>query len=126
MNKINRTILLIDDDLPLLLGLKTLLERSGYHVIARENSADGIKQAEKSQHDLIVCDVMMPKMDGYKVHEAMSANPLTHNIPFLFLSARASQEDKLKGFEDGADDYITKPFDIEELKLRVQGAIRRS
>ena len=125
MNKINRTILLIDDDLPLLLGLKTLLERSGYHVIARENSADGIKQAEKSQPDLIVCDVMMPKMDGYKVREAMSANPLTHNIPFLFLSARASQEDKLKGFEDGADDYITKPFDPRELVARIDAVFRR-
>ncbi|MBI5963489.1 MAG: hybrid sensor histidine kinase/response regulator [Chloroflexi bacterium] len=119
------TILVIDDDRPMLLGLKTLLERSGYDVIACENSVDGIKQSGESQPDLIVCDIMMPSLDGYKVREAMSANPLTHNIPFLFLSARASQDDKIKGFEDGADDYITKPFDPRELVARINAVFRR-
>ena len=119
------TILVIDDDRPMLLGLKTLLERSGYDVIACENSLDGIRQTEESQPDLIVCDIMMPHLNGYKVREAMSANPLTHNIPFLFLSARASQDDKIKGFEDGADDYITKPFDPRELVARINAVFRR-
>ncbi|MBK8420049.1 response regulator [Candidatus Villigracilis saccharophilus] len=66
--------------------------------------------AEESLPDLIVCDIMMPQMDGFKVREAISSNPRTHNIPFLFLSARASLDDKLKGLDDGADDYITETF----------------
>lgn len=120
-----QNILIIDDDQPMLLGLKALLERYGYNVTACENSLAGIKLAGESQPDLIVCDIMMPHTDGYKVREAISANPLTNNIPFLFLSARASQSDKLKGFEDGADDYITKPFDPRELVARINAALRR-
>lgn len=123
--KKSQTILIIDDDKPMLLGLKILLERSNYNVMACDNSLDGIKMAENTLPDLIVCDIMMPHMDGFKVREALSANPLTHNIPFLFLSARASLDDKLKGFEDGADDYITKPFDPRELVARINAVFRR-
>jgi len=109
----------------MLLGLKTLLERSNYNIMVCDNSLAGIKMAENALPDLIVCDIMMPFMDGFKVRESLSANPLTHNIPFLFLSARASLDDKLKGFEDGADDYITKPFDPRELVARINAAFRR-
>lgn len=120
-----QTILLVDDDKPMLLGLKTFLERNGYNVAACEKSTDAIKMAEESLPDLIVCDIMMPQMDGFKVREAISSNPRTHNTPFLFLTARASLDDKLKGLDDGADDYITKPFEPRELVARIQAVFRR-
>jgi signal transduction histidine kinase len=120
-----RTILVIDDDQPMLLGLKVLLERSGYKVQTCENSLSAIKIAEETQPNLIVCDVMMPLMDGFKVRDELSASPLTSGIPFLFLSARASQTDKLRGLEGGADDYVTKPFDPRELVARINAVFRR-
>jgi len=120
-----RTILVIDDDLPMLLGLRVLLERSGYQVKTCENSLSAIKMAEDIQPDLIVCDVMMPLMDGFKVRDELSNSPLTRGIPFLFLSARASQTDKLRGLEGGADDYVTKPFDPRELVARINAVFRR-
>lgn len=120
-----RTILVIDDDLPMLLGLRALLERSGYNVISSESSVAGIKLAKAALPDLIVCDIMMPKMDGYKVREEISQHPLTSNIPFLFLSARASQTDKLRGFDGDVDDYVTKPFDPRELVARIAAVFRR-
>lgn len=120
-----RTILVIDDDLPMLLGLRALLERSGYNVISSENSMAGIKLAKAALPDLIVCDIMMPMMDGYKVRKEISEHPLTNNIPFLFLSARASQTDKLRGFDGDVDDYVTKPFDPRELVARIAAVFRR-
>jgi two-component system sensor kinase len=120
-----RTILVIDDDLPMLLGLRALLERSGYRITTCNDSLAGIKMAEETQPDLIVCDVMMPLLDGFKVREELSTNPLVSNIPFLFLSARASQTDKLRGLEGGADDYVTKPFDPRELVARINAVFRR-
>ena len=120
-----RTILVIDDDLPMLLGLRALLERSGYNVISSENSVAGIKLAKAALPDLIVCDIMMPMMDGYKVRQEISQHPLTSNIPFLFLSARASQTDKLRGFDGDVDDYVTKPFDPRELVARIAAVFRR-
>ncbi len=120
-----RTILVIDDDLPMLLGLRALLERSGYNVISSENSLAGIKLAKAALPDLIVCDIMMPMMDGYKVRKEISDHPLTSNIPFLFLSARASQTDKLRGFDGDVDDYVTKPFDPRELVARIAAVFRR-
>jgi signal transduction histidine kinase len=121
----SHTLLVIDDDMPMLLGLRALLERSGYQVTTCANSLEGIKVAEKAQPDLIVCDVMMPLMDGFQVRETLAANPLTRSIPFLFLSARTSQTDKLRGLESGADDYITKPFDPRELVARINAVFRR-
>jgi two-component system sensor histidine kinase/response regulator len=123
--KEKRTILIIDDDQPMLMGLRVLLERSGYQVIVCNNSPSGITMAEESHPDLIVCDIMMPIMDGFKVRDEISANPFTKNIPFLFLSARASQTDKLRGLEGGADDYVTKPFDPRELVARINAVFRR-
>jgi signal transduction histidine kinase len=109
----------------MLLGLRALLERGGYKVTTCNNSLHSVKIAEETQPDLIVCDVMMPLMDGFKVRDELSNNPLTRGIPFLFLSARASQTDKLRGLEGGADDYITKPFDPRELVARINAVFRR-
>ena len=122
--KIN-TILIIDDEIKILLGLRGLLERGGYKVLTSDNSPDGIKIARERLPDLIICDIMLPILDGFKIKNIMVANPLTRDIPFMFLSARAAAADKLKGFELGADDYIVKPFDPKELLIRVDSLFSR-
>ena len=123
--KKTHTILVIDDEFKILLGLRVLLERSGYQVIICSDSQSGLQAAEESHPDLIICDVMLPLMDGFKIKEKLSACPLTKNIPFLFLSARVSKADKLSGFAAGADDYITKPFDPQELAARIKAIFHR-
>ncbi len=127
MNTANkpRTVLIIDDEIKILLGLRVLLERNGYKVIVCENGSYGLKMTEEVLPDLIICDVMLPMMNGYQVKEKISANPRTKDIPFLFLSARASKADKINGFAAGADDYITKPFDPQELAARIHAIFRR-
>ncbi len=123
--KKTHTILVIDDEFKILLGLRVLLERSGYQVIICKDSLSGIQTAEETHPDLIICDIMLPLMDGFKIREKISANPLTKDIPFLFLSARVSKADKLSGFAAGADDYITKPFDPQELAARIKAIFHR-
>jgi putative two-component system response regulator len=120
-----RTILIIDDEFKILLGLRALLERNGFKVITCEDSLCGIKTAAESLPDLIICDIMLPLMNGFKIREEISSNSLTKDIPFLFLSARASKADKISGFAAGADDYITKPFDPQELAARIHAIFRR-
>jgi len=125
MNGNPSSILIIDDEEPMALGLKTLLEREGYRVTTSNNGMDGIRLAQETLPHLIVCDIMMPKTDGFAVGKKLSENPATRNIPFLFLSARIGQTDKLRGLGSGADDYITKPFDPRELVARIEAVFRR-
>ena len=120
-----KTILIIDDEFHLLVGVKALLEYEGYKTASTSDSTAGLQMAKKIQPDLIICDVMMPFVDGFKVKEMLSGDPITKNIPFLFLSARASQTDKLRGLTIGADDYITKPFDHRELLARISAVFKR-
>ncbi len=108
----------------MLLGLQALLKRNDYNVTVCEDSISGFDLAERSQPDLIICDIMMPRMDGFKLREALIANQLTRDIPFLFLSARDSQADKIRGYKEGVDDYITKPFDPDELLARINSIFR--
>ncbi len=122
--KKSRAILVIDDDQTMLLGLQALLKQNKYNVTICEDSPSSIQLAGESQPDLIICDIMMPKMDGFKIREAMASNAATKDIPFLFLSARDTQADKLRGFKEGVDDYITKPFDPEELLARIHAIFR--
>ena len=114
-----RAILVIDDDQATLLGLKNLLGRNGYIVTICSDSRNSLKLAEESRPELIICDIMMPWLDGFKTREALAANPTTRDIPFLFLSARDTQAAKVRGFQEGVDDYITKPFDPDELVARI-------
>ncbi len=121
----NQTILILDDETKILLGLKALLQRSGYKVTTCDSSLKALEILKERSFDLILCDIMMPIMNGYKFKEAISANPVTRDIPFIFLTARTSLADKLKGYEEGADEYITKPFDPKELAAHVQAVFRR-
>ncbi len=124
-NTTSRSIFIIDDDIRILLGTKILLERGGYKVEVCSDSLAGLKIAKDIQPDLIICDIMMPHLDGYKFHQALLADPATKNIPFLYLTARVAQADKLKGLGSGAEDYLTKPFDPQELLARGDIILRR-
>ncbi len=119
------TILLIDDELSLLTVLSTILKRSGYNVHTAASGNRGIEQARNLLPDLIICDVMMPSPNGFRVREILSEDPQTASIPFIFLTARTAKGDAVFALRSGADDYITKPFDRGELLARVEAVLRR-
>lgn len=118
-------VLLIDDAEEILIGLKALLQRGGYDVLTSNNGTDGLSLALSERPDVIVCDVMMPPPDGFELRKIISASPDVADIPFIFLTARASQMDKLIGLDTGADDYMTKPFDVRELIARIESILKR-
>jgi putative two-component system response regulator len=119
-------LLLIDDDKALLLGLAETIKREGsYQVMTADNGNLGIQLAESNLPHLIICDLMMPPPDGWAVLKSLSLNPATSGIPFIFLTARTSEQDKINGMDMGADDYITKPFSKDELLARVRTILRR-
>jgi len=119
-------ILIIDDDDNLLFGLLAVMRREGYQCISASNGRDGLRLAQERLPDLIISDVMMPPPNGFELRKQLSTNPKTIHIPFIFLTARSSQGDKIFGLEAGADDYITKPFDRSELVARVRAVLRRN
>ena len=118
-------ILLIDDDETLLFGMSLILTQAGYQVVTALGALNGLHAAQTSHPDVIVCDVMMPKLNGFELRQRLSGDPTTRRIPFIFLTSRSSTSDKLHGLESGADDYITKPFDNQEFKARIKAVLRR-
>ncbi len=119
-------ILIIDDEKVILLGISAIMKHSGYEVTTATNGSDGLKAIRKNLPDLIICDVMMPPPNGFELRKIISEDPTTANIPFIFVTARTGKTDKILGLETGADDYITKPFDRDELIARVKAVLRRS
>jgi two-component system KDP operon response regulator KdpE len=115
-------LLLIDDapDMQKLVGM--FLEREGYTVIRASNGKDGLRQLAKGQPDLILLDVMMPEVDGWETCRRIRE---VSNVPIIMLTAKAQELDIVRGLELGADDYITKPFDLSELRARIQSLLRR-
>ncbi len=109
------TVLLIEDDSILRENIQELLELSNYTVIASADGKKGIEAAKQHRPNIILCDILMPELDGYGVLEALAQTPDTQHIPFIFLSAKNEYKDIRKGMELGADDYLTKPFDEHEL-----------
>ena len=110
-------ILLIEDNEALRENTAEILELANYEIITAENGKIGVEKAMANPPDLIVCDIMMPVLDGYGVYQIISNNPALKHIPFIFLSAKSERTDLRKGMEMGADDYITKPFSDVELKF---------
>jgi CRP/FNR family transcriptional regulator, polysaccharide utilization system transcription regulator len=121
-----KTILLIEDNADLRENTAELLEESNYKIITAENGKIGIELAINHLPDLIICDIMMPELDGYEVLEILSKNPLTETIPFVFLTARSENSDLRKGMSLGADDYITKPFKEVELIEAIETRLRKN
>jgi CheY-like chemotaxis protein/CRP-like cAMP-binding protein len=121
-----KTLLLIEDNPEMRENTTEILELAGYKVISAENGKAGVDAALKSHPDLIICDVMMPELDGYGVLHVLGKNPKTAGIPFIFLTAKAEKEDFRKGMNLGADDYITKPFSDSELMDAIESRMRKS
>lgn len=121
----NSTILIIDDEPALLLGLAAKIKRQGYQVVTASNGGEGLQRAKDVLPDLILSDVMMPPPNGFELRKLMGQDPRLASIPFIFLTARAGVEDRVNGIRDGADDYITKPFVTEELFARIEAVLRR-
>jgi DNA-binding response OmpR family regulator len=119
-------LLIIEDDYDVAEMLLMYFESQNYEVIHADNGTDGVGYARSKFPNLILLDVMLPDMDGYDVCLRLRRSGLTKFIPILFLTQRDERASKVRGLELGADDYITKPFDIDELRLRVQGAISRA
>ncbi len=117
-------ILVADDDKNTRLFLKAVLERAGYTVSLAENGEEAMLFMDKEHIDLVVLDVMMPKMDGYEFTEKL--REAQNNLPILMVSAKHLPQDKHKGFLCGTDDYITKPIDDEEMLLRIKALLRRA
>ncbi len=119
-----KKLLIIEDNLEVRENLAEILELSNYDVTTAENGKIGASKAIQGAFDLIICDVMMPELDGFGVLRILSKNPLTANIPFIFLTAKVEKTDFRKGMNLGADDYITKPFDdaelLEAIELRLK------
>lgn len=121
-----KTILLIEDNTEVRENTAEILELSGYKVIQAENGKVGSEIATKQIPDLIICDIMMPVLDGYGVIHILSKNQDTAGIPFIFLTAKGERSDFRKGMELGADDYITKPFDDVELLKAVESRLKKN
>ena len=121
-----KTILLIEDDLALRENTAELLELSDYTVITAPNGRIGIEKAKEDLPDIIVCDIMMPEVDGYGVLEAMTLDSSTQHIPFIFLSAKTEHKEVRRGMDLGADDYLTKPFDEEELLSAIESRLAKA
>ena len=120
-----KKILVIDDDRKFSLGLVAVLRREGFEVISATNGKEGLESIISGKPDIILCDIMMPAPNGIQLKKEISEDPYLRQIPFLFLTARTAQVDKLAGLQSGADDYITKPFDVNELLARIQSVLRR-
>lgn len=125
MNQKKR-LLIIEDDYDVAEMLVMYFGSQRYEVIHADGGGQGVELARTRFPDLILLDVMLPDMDGYEVCYRIRQNSFTKYIPVIFLTQRDERANKVRGLELGADDYITKPFDIDELRLRVQGAINRA
>ena len=116
-------ILVVDDEKVLLKGIKFNLQNEGYEVVTGEDGEEAVRLAKEGNFDLILLDLMMPKLDGLQA--CMRIREFS-TVPVIMLTAKSEDADKLMGFECGADDYVTKPFNILELKARIRALLRRS
>jgi CRP-like cAMP-binding protein/CheY-like chemotaxis protein len=121
-----KTILVIDDNNDLRENTAEILELAGYKTLTAENGKRGVEVATKEKPDVIVCDIMMPELDGYGVLHLLRKNSDTQNIPFIFLTAKTERSDFRKGMEMGADDYVTKPFEDIELLNAIEVRLKKA
>lgn len=120
------TILVIEDDDIVALTIERCLRRENYRVTLANTGVEGLQLARRHHPELVILDVIMPGMDGFAVCREMRADPILSNVPILFLTAKTKAEDRITGFNAGADDYLGKPFNLDELTLRVRAILRRT
>jgi PleD family two-component response regulator len=120
------TLLIVEDDLDVAEMLATFFSAQGYRVLTAHWGEDGLRTCQEAQPDLVILDIRLPDIDGFEVARRLRAGRRTQNIPIVFLTEKRERRDKLHGLQLQADDYITKPFDIRELALRVRNALRRA
>lgn len=118
-------ILIVEDDLDIAEMLNAYFRVQGYEVFTVNWGEDGVRAAQTMQPDLIILDIRLPDIDGFEVARRIRSDRRTNEIPIIFLTEKRERIDRLQGFEVGADDYITKPFDVQELRLRVRNALKR-
>lgn len=121
-----KKILLIEDNHDVRENTSEILSLANYNVVTAENGKIGVELAQKEKPDLIICDIMMPELDGYGVLHILSKNEHTANIPFIFLTAKTEKTDIRKGMNLGADDYLTKPFDDTDLLNAIEARLRKN
>ena len=119
-------ILIIEDDAQTRENIGIILEMEGHRVLSAADGRAGLEVARREQPDLIVCDLMMPELDGHGVLQALRSSEETAGIPFIFLTARAERADQRMGMNLGADDYLCKPIDAEDLLAAIQARLRRT
>jgi DNA-binding NarL/FixJ family response regulator len=122
----SKTLLLVDDDPNLVLLVKDYLELRGYSVMTAEDGRDALKVLEQQVPNMIICDVMMPEMDGYSFVKCVRDNPRTNCIPVLFLSAKGQIQDRGFGLTTGADVYMVKPFEPDELVAQIEASLKQA
>lgn len=111
-----KKILIVEDEKNIVLSLKMYLKKLGFEILAVDNGVDGVKMAQKYIPDLIMLDIVLPKMNGYLVCEALKQEDTTSKIPIVFISAKSREDDINKAFKVGGDHYIVKPFNHKEIK----------
>jgi DNA-binding response OmpR family regulator len=121
-----KKILLIEDNLEVRENTVEILSLANYNVVSAENGKIGVELAQREKPDLIICDIMMPELDGYGVLHILSKNEQTASIPFIFLTAKTEKTDIRKGMNLGADDYLTKPFDDTDLLNAIEARLRKN
>lgn len=121
-----KSVLVIDDNKDIRENTAEILDMAGYRTFTAENGKKGVEQAIKEKPDMIVCDIMMPELDGYGVLHLLRKNPETVHIPFIFLTAKTERSDLRKGMEMGADDYVTKPFEEIELLNAIEIRMKKA
>jgi len=114
------TLLVIEDEEPLRANLVRILSAEGYQVITAADGEEGIRRAREGRPDLVICDILMPRVDGYGVLATLRSRPETAATPFVFLTASADKDDLERGLKSGANDYVTKPFKIAELLAAIK------
>jgi DNA-binding response OmpR family regulator len=119
-------ILLADDEQDLVWALRHSLSDEGHEVLTAYNGVEALQVAQHHRPDLLILDIVMPRLDGLQVCRRLRRDPTLAAVPILFLTVRSAIKDRIKGLDEGGDDYLVKPFDLEELKARVRALLRRA
>jgi two-component system alkaline phosphatase synthesis response regulator PhoP len=119
-------ILIVDDELDALTALKRALEADNYNVVEASDGLSAIEKVKTEKPDVVLLDLMMPEMDGIEACKHLKSDPMYKHIPIIMLTAKGEIDNKIEGIEMGADDYVTKPFNLHELKARIKMVLRRA